>query len=341
MQTAEEKSSLLDSIKNLGITVEHTKNGLELQCSSSNTLTDIHIQNIVAPFLRLHPEIVSVNLSQQKIGNEGAIELANIESIQSLDLSFNSIGDGGARALGFNDTLQTLILTGNPFLRENSDRFKPTNSSDRSNSITGIPDVGEVFRNNRTLLSLVLGSVIESDYTCHMNYPMRFNNVPLEAREIMTRNRKSTIQDAYHNGMWAHYFAGRGSIPYPMYWCHSSTHNTKESPNMQSLEEVKKFQEEYKKNFPKEYKSVLGSYLPVSSLVDCVESFVGKIEKSFPRKECAREPVPDMKPSQPTKPSKFQFFWSTPVEAFLKDKLDEESDRTGNAISRSVSNTDL
>lgn len=447
MHPREKKLSLLNAVRNLWITSSYTENGLELQCLLSNAITDEHIADIIAPFLRLHPQIVSVNLSRQKIGfkgakelaaiksiraldlsynqitgtnsaikkagpqlevcnlernptmvnlvylgiiiryknlkpvlqiepsiikpkitdddireiiapylrahpevthvnlsgqqicNKGAVELSQIESILSLDLSFNEIGDGGAIALGFSNTLRTLNLTGNPFLCGDKQKFKPHIPNQKPNFMTGICDVGEVFRNNRTLVSLVLGTLIKKEYELKMSIvprPTFLNNVPYTLALL-------------RSGTLAHHYAGRGCIPYPLEWKISDYYNTLTTPYMVSLNKVNEFQNSYKQFFLAEYKAAF-SYFP-SVLTACIDEYVGPIQIILPREKCAQEFLPEAKPASEPKPQvpiadslKFRLFCnnkiSTAVSNF-EERLDREPDHTGNAISRSVSNAKL
>lgn len=91
------------------------QNGNTLTCNAKN-LKDENMPELAA-FLENHPEITSVSLQNNEIGDKGAAILVGVNSILSLDLANNKINDKGTKefrkALVNNETLKELILDGN------------------------------------------------------------------------------------------------------------------------------------------------------------------------------------------------------------------------------------
>jgi len=79
---------------------------------SGQILNDKHIIKLVELLLR-HPEVTSLNLSDNGTGDDGATALAEKTTLAILNLSDNEIGDKGAIALAGNHTLTALDLSYN------------------------------------------------------------------------------------------------------------------------------------------------------------------------------------------------------------------------------------
>lgn len=75
--------------------------------SEDNRLLDSDINDLVL-FIENQPEIETVILSNNRIGDEGAKLLARLTTIKSLNLYNNSISDEGAKALAASTTLISL-----------------------------------------------------------------------------------------------------------------------------------------------------------------------------------------------------------------------------------------
>lgn len=76
---------------------------------SMQGISNEHI-SILLSFLDEHPEVTSLRLWQNQIGDDGTTALAGNTSLRSLNLDGNQIGDAGATALAGNTSLTSLSL---------------------------------------------------------------------------------------------------------------------------------------------------------------------------------------------------------------------------------------
>ncbi|HHU0114210.1 TPA: hypothetical protein ACT9LX_002924, partial [Legionella pneumophila] len=89
---------------NLNNPILFDKEKLELNLSNQK-LNAQDIKELIVPFLNTNPEIKSLNLRNNNIGDEGAKALAANQSLSTLNLRANNIGDEGAKALAANQSL--------------------------------------------------------------------------------------------------------------------------------------------------------------------------------------------------------------------------------------------
>ena len=91
--------------------IQQSAKGITLKLSSRNLRADDMPD--MCSFLNMHPEIVSLDVSYNHIGDAGAKALAGNTSLTSLDVYFNDIGPAGAKALAGNTSLTSLDMRSN------------------------------------------------------------------------------------------------------------------------------------------------------------------------------------------------------------------------------------
>jgi Leucine-rich repeat (LRR) protein len=130
---------------------------IKLELVSNYFLSDNDAVDI-ARALAGNTTLQTIDLTNNRIGDEGAIALAGNTTLQTLDLTNNRIGYEGARALADNKTLQTLNLDSNEIGDEGAIALAGNTTLQTLNlSDNKIGDEGaRVLANNTTLQTLNL-----------------------------------------------------------------------------------------------------------------------------------------------------------------------------------------
>lgn len=80
---------------------------------SKRNITDREVEEVIVPYLREHPEIVTLDLSGNQITGRGLAMIAALESITTLDVSDNNIGPDGGPPVAANRSIINLYIRGN------------------------------------------------------------------------------------------------------------------------------------------------------------------------------------------------------------------------------------
>lgn len=129
------------------------------------TLTDAQILLLVEA-LKKNSNVTELNLSGNRIGDEGAIALASLDSIKILVLSSNNITEKGAIAL-FASKVSELYLSENKIKIDNFEAIEPLIQNknivrlDLQDIFTGGIIIGKLIKYNNTIKDLYLGKYLD------------------------------------------------------------------------------------------------------------------------------------------------------------------------------------
>lgn len=204
-----EFNELLQQIGNgtfIGNTLEITTKSFE-GCIPEGGV-DINDQKtiLLANALKKNPNVTSINLCNNNIGDMGAVALAGVNTITELDLYGNNVGVIGVKALTISN-LKKLVLADNfiAYKKTSSEITDMTNAFIANKTITElnlyncyIPDemAAQIIRNNKTIKKLDLSACyLSNEFLRYIGDNTTLGNLSLYNNDITDLGAKYISQN--------------------------------------------------------------------------------------------------------------------------------------------------